>query len=330
MSEAVEDAGSNVELSDDSVSNEIGSGEVESEVIDDSGLAQEVDGEAVEELADAVEDAIEDGASDEEIQELIETFKIKVNGEERDITLNWNNKEDIVRRLQMAEAGSEAMQHSAEMERNFERSLQDLYDNPWETLKELGLDPDELAEQRIQDRIQHLEKSPEQVAQEERDQEIEELRQRLRDEEGARESIESQRLQQEAEIDIDQQITEALSSTTELPKSPYVVKRIADAMIGALKSGRHDVTAKDVIPWVEKELNQEMQNLMEAMPDKALEKYLGTNTLDRLRQGRLAKMKSQGAGKIRQSGTQAPVKTVAQKKMKLNDWLKHGSSIKDL
>ena len=323
------DAGSNVELSSEPVSVEIGSGAVEESAFDDSGLAQEVSGEAVDELAGEVEEAVAEGASDAEIQELIETFKIKVNGEERDVTLDWNNKEDIVRRLQMAEAGQGAMQRSAEMERNYEREIQGLMDNPWEALSELGFDVDELAEQRIQDRINQLQKSPEQVAAEARDTELEELRQKLKNEEQQRESFEFQKLQQEAEVDLDNQITDALSSTTELPKSPYVVKRVADAMLMAMENGRDDVTAKDVLPWVEKEINEEMQELMSAMPDKLLEKYLGNKTIDRLRQGRLSKMKTQPVGKMRETGRAAPSENKPKRNIKLNDWLRHGSSIDD-
>lgn len=324
-----ENAGSNIELSNEPLSTEIGSGEVESSVVEESGLAQEVNTEAVEELADVVEEAIEEGASDEEIQELVETFKIKVNGQEKEVILDWNDKEDIIRRLQMAEAGQGAMQRSAEMERNFERSLQDLIANPWDTLAELGLDPDELAEQRIQDTIYHLQKSPEQIVQEERDIELEHLRQQLKEEQSEKEAIEFQRLQQVAEIDFDHQITEALSATTELPKSPYVVKRVADAMLSAMQSGRDDVTASDVIPWVEKQINEEMQQLFSAMPDKALEKYIGKQNINRLRKNRLSKMKSQTAGNIKESGKQIPIEVKPKQNIRLNDWMKHNVSIKD-
>ena len=88
-----EEAGSNVEISSDPVSHEIGSGEVESEIIEDSGLEQEIDGEAVDDLQEEVADAIEEGATETEIQELIETFKIKVNGQETDDVIPWVQKE---------------------------------------------------------------------------------------------------------------------------------------------------------------------------------------------------------------------------------------------
>lgn len=323
MSDEIVEGADASEMSSEPLSTEIGS------AAESIAEAAEANPEAAE-AASEIQDAIEDGASAEEIKELIETFNIKVNGQEKAVTLDWNNKEDIIKRLQMAEAGQSSMQRAAELERGFERSLQEILDNPWEALEELGFDPDELAEQRIQNRIAELQKTPDQVAQESRDRELEDLRQKLRTEQESREYVEFQKLQHEAEVDLDNQITEALSSTTELPKSPYVVKRIADAMLTAMENGRDDVTAKDVIPWVEKEINEELQGLFGAMPDKVLEQYLGNGTIDRLRQGRLSKMKAQPAKTIRDSGTQAPAAKKAEKTMKLTDWLRHGKSLNDL
>jgi len=97
----------------------------------------------------------------------------------------------------------------------------------------------------------------------------------------------------------------------------------------AMENGRDDVTAKDVIPWVQKGINEELQGLFEAMPDKVLEQYIGNKTIDRLRQGRLTKMKAQPVGNIKDSGKVAPVKKEAKKKININNWLKHGGSISD-
>lgn len=324
-----DEAGSNVEMSTEPMSTEIGSGAVEAEAIEESGLATEVDGEVVDKLAADVEEAVEEGASDEVIQSLIETFKLKVNGEEKEVTLDWNDKEDIIRRLQIAESGQQAMQHAAELEKNFEREIQGLVDDPWAKLEAMGFDVDALAEERIQQQIAQLQKSPEQLAQDEKDKELEDLRQRLKTQDDEKRSVEQQRLDFEAEQTLESQVTDALSATSDLPKSPYVVKRIADAMLVAMDNGRDDITAADVIPWVQKEINEELQALFGAMPDKVLEQYLGNQTIDRLRKGRMAKMKTSTS--IKDSGSQpdAP-KSEAKKKIKINDWFKHGASLSDL
>ena len=323
------DAGSNVELSEDPVSYEIGSGEVESEAFGDSGLSEGVDGEAVDALAEEVEGALEEGASEEEIQELIETFQLKVNGQDKEVTLDWNNKEDIVRRLQMAEAGQSAMQKAASQEKEFNQILLDAQDDPYAMLEQLGYNPVEFAEQIIQNQIQELQKSPEQLAQEERDDELEELRAKLRGEEEARESFEFEQLKNEAMVDLDTEITDALSATTNLPKAPYVIKRISEIMMSAIRDGHNDITAQDVIPWVEKEINEEMQELFSSMPEKAMESYIGSKNLDRLRKQRLKKMPKSLNSRVSTTGKTAPVENEKKKGIKMADWLRHGSSITD-
>ena len=318
------------EISNEPLSTEIGSGEAEEAAVEESGLAVEADGAAVDELQTELEDAVADGATDAEIAEIVETFKIKVNGQEKDVTLDWNNKEDIVKRLQMAEAGQEAMRKSSDLEKMFRQNAQDTLDNPWEYLEQLGFDVDKLAEDKIQDRITQMQKSPEQLEREARDTELEDLRKRLKSEEDAREAIELEKFQQKADIDLDKQITDALSSTTELPKSPYVVKRIADAMLSAMENGQEDVTATDVVPWVEKQINQELQDLFESMPDKLLESYIGNKTIDRLRKSRIAKMGAPTSRNITETGKTPVVKQSNAPKFKLNDWLKHGSTLDGL
>ena len=328
--ENTSEAGSNVDVSSESQSTEIGSGNVEAEVKSESGNGNEVSGEkaaAIDDAAEQVQDAIDDGASKEEVQELIKTFKIKVNGKEKEITLDLNDNEDIIRRLQMAEGGHEAMQRSAEMEKNLEGEIQNLIDDPWTTLEDLGFDVDKLAEERIQSRINQLQKSPEEIAQDERNTELEELRQQRREKEEESEQQEFERLQLKAESDIDTQITEALSATTQLPKSPYIVKRVADAMLAALDSGRQDVTAKDVLPWVEKEINEELQELFAAMPDKVLTKYIGNQTMERLRKQRLSKMTPPSNTQIKEIGKNTEEENVKSPKIKIQDWLRGRKSL---
>lgn len=312
------------------VSDDIGSDNVGDAVIEDSGLAVEGDGAEVDALAADLENAIDNGESDEVIQDMIRSYKIKVNGEEKNVDIDFNNEADIIRRLQMAEAGQAAMQKSAELERNFESELNSLVDDPIAMLEQLGIDVDKLMEDRIEDRITQLKKSPEQLAKDAQDQELTELRKRIKDEEEKRADVEFQQLQAQATSDLDQDITEALSSTAELPKSPYVVKRMADALLLAINNGHEDVTAKDVLPWVQKEINEEMKELMSAMPDKVLENYLGSQTLDRLRKNRLAKMSAPKASDIKETGTKVPEIKENKKKIKMSDWLRHGSSLKDL
>lgn len=316
------EGGGNVEISSEEISTEIGSGQIEAAAQEESGLQQPIDGEATDQLAEDLEQAVEDGASDEELQELIETFKFKANGQDKEVTLDWNNKEDIVRRLQMAEAAQPAMQRAAETERSFDDFLQDVQSNPSDLFEQLGIDPVKYAEEIINREVAQLQKSPEQLAQEDRDHELEELRQKLKDEEQSRKDFEFNQMQHEAELDLNDQITDALSATTELPKSAYVVKRIADAMLNAMSNGYDDVTAKDVLPWVQKEINEEMSGMFAGMEDKVLENFIGKKTTDRLRKQRLGKIKPPGSQFEDTGRKPMSEESPMDKKKKLNDWLK--------
>jgi len=305
---------------------------IQEDSIEESEAAEEIiDGEEaiesdeadisdeVEDAAEAIEEAIEDGASEEEVREMIETFKLKVNGKEKEVTLDWNNKEDIVRRLQMAEASQEAMKKSAELEKTFDREIDRLAKNPWEVLQEMGMDPDALAEERIQQTIEQLQKSPEQIAREERDAELEDLRTRLREQEDAKEAAEMERLQLEATADLKQSIEKALSATTKLPNSEYVMRRVADTMVSLMDSGYDNITADDVVPIVEKEINEDFSKLLDSLPDDAIESYLGKRTVERMRKQRLKKMPK--TSKTKDIGKTTEAKSTSEK-ISMKDFLK--------
>ena len=168
----IEPVVSKVELSTDPVSVEIGSGAIEAEVKQEAGNVEPVDGEVIDKLAEVVEDAIDDGASDDEVKTLVKKYMIKVNGQEKEVEVDLNDEAAMIRHLQMAEAGQGAMQRASEMEKQFGNEINRLKTDPWAVLEELGIDPDELAESRIQQQIDQLQKSPEQLAQEEQAQEL--------------------------------------------------------------------------------------------------------------------------------------------------------------
>ncbi len=324
---------STVDVSNEPISTEIGSGVVEDQVIEDSQLATEQSTEDAAEIdaaAEEIQEAIEDGATEDEIKEMVETFKLKVNGKEKEVTLDWNNKDDIVRRLQMAEAAPKAMQDKAELESFYRQEIERLAANPWEVLEELGLNPDELAEARIQAQIEQLQRTPEQIADDERQSEIEELREKLKTKEENEEKMKFDKLQQQAEVDLEKEITEAISSTNELPKVPYVMKRVADALMWSMDQKNADgsptypdVSASDVIPTVQKEINDEFRELLEAMSNESLAKYIGSNTVERLRKMRLKKM-PKNLSNVADTGKRPALSKEAKAKQSLRDFMKNG------
>jgi len=242
------------------------------------------------ELQDAVETAIANGASEKEVKNLIKEFQLKVNGKVINKTIDLSDENALRNELQLSAAARQAMQESANLKKLYEKELGRLKQDPFSVLAELGLDPDELAEMRIQQRIEEMKKSPEQLEREKIQAELQAAReeaQRLKEE---REAEQFEKLKEQAAAQIETEIEQALDAHKTLPKSRHIVKRIADSMLWAMNNGFEDVTAEDVMPLVEKEWRDEMSRLMDDSPEEILEQLIGQKNIERLRAKRLNAM----------------------------------------
>lgn len=263
----------------------------------------EVQSETTEELQQEVEEAIEAGATEEEVKDMIKTFTLKVHGKEVEKTLDLSDEDAIKRELQMAEANKGGMQRAAELEKLYEEQLGKAKEDPYSFLKELGLDPDELAERRIQEKIEEMKKSPEELAREKMEKELKEARAQLRAQEEAAKNAEFEKMQQEEATKLNQEITQALDAHKTLPNTPKTVMRIADALLWASENGYENASVNDVLPAVEAEIRREMREFLNEMPEGMMEEYIGKQNLERLRKKRLSTMKTQPVNKVVQPTT---------------------------
>lgn len=253
-----------------------------------------VEGEvSQDQIQETIENAIEEGATKEEIKEMIKEYDLKVNGKSKKVKLNLSDDKEVVRRLQLAEAGQLAMQEKAQLEKLIDQALMNAKNDPWSFLKELGLDPDDLAERRISDKVEELKKSPEQVEREAMQKELEMARKQLKQIETEKQEAIQKQLQSSALNEIDKDITEALAEDPELPKTKKTVARIADALLWAIDNGFPDATVKDVLPAVKSELRLEMDDFLSNMNDDLLENWIGKKNIERMRKKRLAAVKAQ-------------------------------------
>jgi hypothetical protein len=121
----------------------------------------------------------------------------------------------------------------------------------------------------------------------------------------AKEKAERERLENEAMVQLDEQISQALSKST-LPQSPYVVRRLTDYMIQAMDAGFKDVTFEQILPYVEEQITGELNRLFESAPDdtfdKLMESVVGKKNLDKYRKKQVSKVKVQPKPVIRDTG----------------------------
>lgn len=275
-------------------------------------VGQEQPAEGHEDVQDASDEDLAEVVSDEESteeevaeakQELARRLSLKINGQEKEFDLSSDDDlEQIKQMAQKGEGADQKFQEAAKIQKQMNAFLELMQQDPIRALQELGHDPDKIAETHMQRRIEEMQKSPEQL-------ELEKLRKQIEDEKKARETLEEEkfraeqeRIQEEYSRKLDVEITDALESS-ELPKSAYVVKRLAEnLMIGLEKNP--DITVADVLPIVEKQIKGEIQQMFGAMPEEVVEKILGEDTSNRLRKRRLNKMKKppQTASQVKSTG----------------------------
>ena len=282
--------------------------------------AEPVVAESKPEFKKELQTAIAKGASEKEVKDMIKDFELKVNGKTIKKRVNLSDEASLIREFQIAEANKSGMQKASEIEKAYASEMEKLRANPFEYLQALGLDPDQLAEGRIQSKIEELKKSPEQVEQEKLQKELTSAREELKRQKEESEKIKFEKIQETEAVKLDNEITDALKAHKTLPKTRKTVSRIADAMIWAMENGFQNVSVKDVLPSVEAEMKAELNELMGEMPDEILESYLGKKVIDRMRQKRLNSVKAPPStiSDIKSTSTITPkVETDDERKLRL-------------
>lgn len=292
----------------------------------ESGGSEE--GEEAEEGSDPKVEAAQEKKQEEIKKSLKRKIALKVNGKQQEVEFDPENDEEIARYLQKAYAADEKFQQASKVQKQMESFIDALRNDPLAILShpDLGLDVKQLAERVINQEIEEMQKSPEQREREKMQKEIEEYKRQLEEKETLARQAEMQRLEDQYFTELDRDITAALESTKDLPKSPYVVKRIADALIDANQLGYHDVKVEDIVPLVKKQILNELQQMFGGMPEELIESMLGEN-LKRVKQKKLAKIKStQNAANVKQTADAQANKDKnkePQKKISMKDFFKN-------
>lgn len=272
--------------------------------------AEEVEGsEELEELSDdELQDTIEDDdASEEEVAEakveLAKRISMKINGQDTEFDLSSDvDIEKLKEFAQKGEGADQKFQEAAKMRKQMEAFAKMVQENPLEALKRMGHDPDKIAEMHMEQRIAEMAKTPDQIEREKLQKELEEIRAEKQKLEDDRKEAEYKAAQETYSRKLDTEITEALSKS-EMPKSPYVVKRLAEYLMLGLKKNPNFAVA-DAVPLVERQIKKEIQEMFGAMPEDVVEKMLGQDVSTKLRKRRLSKMKKapQTASQVKQTG----------------------------
>jgi hypothetical protein len=241
------------------------------------------------ELADIAESAQK--AEAKRIREL----KLKVHGEELTEELPFEIEEDpevveyLTKQLQLSKAAQKAMQEKSTYEKQVQHFFQSLKGNTKAALQQIGIDPREFAAQVIEEEIKKAQMTPEQIRQQELEDELNKLKEEAKKKEEEFNQRELERLREIEFEKIDTQMSIALDKS-DLPKKPYVVRKMAEYMLIGANNGIN-LTPDDVLPLVREELLGDLQEIINSLPEDKAEEFIGKEVLTRFRKKNLAKAK---------------------------------------
>lgn len=256
-------------------------------------------------------------AAKEEVKSNKKKYQLKVNNKMKDFEIDLSNDEEVKKYLQRAEASDEKFQEAATLRKQVEHLVRELKSNPLAILQhpELGIDVKALAQQVLAQEFEEMALTPEQKKIKELEASLKQKEDKEKQHEEEKNQAERAKYEAEAMQDLDDQVTAALGGSN-LPKSPYVVRRIADSMLAAMDMGFTDVTPEQVLPFVEEQILGEINRLFESAPDdmfdKVMENVVGKKHLDKYRKAKVAKTKAAPktttAAQVKDSGASAKSK----------------------
>jgi hypothetical protein len=253
-------------------------------------------------------------------------YKIKVDGEEVELS-----REEMVKYAQMGRSGQKKMQEAAQVRQEAIKLVEMLKANPEKVLADpaiLGSDDAVLkfAQKILANRMEEESKDPALRDKERLEKELESLRAEKKQEEEKRKQDDYQRMVQEEETALEEGITQAFESSG-LPKSPFVLKRLADVLISGAEAGKK-VTPQMAMNIVKREMQKDLKDYFDTTPEDVLEGLINADKVKNLRKRQLSKLKESAKAAapslndIKEAAKPLEPKNDAPTKVRMKDWLR--------
>jgi len=234
-------------------------------------------------------------------KKMLRELKIKFNGKDYTESLpfeiedNQANRDYMTKQLQMSRLAQSKSADFAALQKQAYQLVEDLQKNPRKVLQNpnLGIDVKKLAAEIIEEEFANSQKSPDQLEREKLQQELKALKEDRENEKKTFQEKERERMTTEAANRYDQEFTAAISAS-DLPKSPYVVKKMAELMSIAV-SENLDVSASDVMPLVREQIVNDIKEMFGAMPEDVIESIVGKDIFNKVRKKNIANAKQKQA-----------------------------------
>jgi hypothetical protein len=243
---------------------------------------QEVEGDEIE----ADEDVTPEEKKEE--KKRLKKLKLKVDGEEYDEELPFEIEEEhaewLKKQLQLSKGFQKKAQYASQIEKEATQLIEMLRSDPLKVLSDpaIGHDVKKLMAEFIEAEIENAKKTPEQIEREKMEAELKALKDEREKEKTESQKRELERLQAQEYERYDMLMTQALEKHPDLPKSPYVVKKMAEYMLLALENDV-DANPEDVIPLVREEIKADLKQMFAVLPEDVIEQLVGKETIGKIR-----------------------------------------------
>lgn len=252
---------------------------------------ENLESEGSEDSGQEAQEAAQQVAAKKKIKQLKLKFNGKESVEELPFEIDEDQQDWYVRQLQKAKLADHKANEYSQLEREVGAFIKELRTNPKKALANpaIGLDIKELAASILQEEIERSQKSPEQLRAEEAEAKLQEL---MSEREREKYELEQKQLEMltEREYERYDNLMSSAIESSDLPKSPYVVKKMTEYMMMAIENGI-DVEPKDVIPMIREEIHDDIRQMFGQMPAEIIEQIIGKDTLGKLKSRRVAAAK---------------------------------------
>ena len=251
--------------------------------------------------SEASEEASQESSPQQMSVEEWAEFDLKVNGKEIKEKINLRDKERITKALQYEKAAQQAFQDRAMTA----KQLEEIQGDVQEFLNQFSSDPlsvimngefnftkeqkRSLAEAILREDLEESQKTPEQIEYEETKRRYEELLAEKQALEEERRSQEQAYLEQQAAIELENEIAGAIEAGS-LPKSKYMTKKLADLAYIAYVNGV-DLSMQDLIPFVKEQYKKDMVEMLQVLHDDEVEELVSKERIRNIRNKQIQSVK---------------------------------------
>lgn len=232
---------------------------------------------------------------------LSKKLKLKIDGaeveEELPFEIDENNKEQVEylkRNLQMSKVANKRMSESAATRKQAEQFIEMLQNDPMRVLSNPKLMGEEkfqkIAEEFLAKKIQAQMMTPEERQRAEMEERLRKYEEQEKTNKEKAEQEQMQALQAHYQESYTKTITQALESSN-LPKNPYTVKRMAQLLQQNIKHGL-DLEPSHLAQLVREDYQKELASLINASNPEQIIAMFGEDTVNKLRKHDLQKLKS--------------------------------------